>query len=127
MNDVPGRDVHWVSPEAMRALLGAEAPPAPNHALHGSMFVRLGIASIFFVNAIVAFVSPGDFESVLAKNLVGSELPETLRSVMVAGAGVNDALLAVAIVAFGSHRVVWLWVALWFLLIGGVKLMNLVV
>jgi len=84
---------------------------------------RLGFASIFLVNAIVAAIKPHDFISLLSNNVVASLIGH--EDVMVKIAMVNDALLGVLILVGWKRNWINAWAGTWLLLVATIKMMNL--
>jgi len=118
-----GVAVDWVDPDVFQQLLGGGASTMSTPE---ALAVRIGIASIFVVNAIVAGVHPEEFTSVLRANLVGGRLPDGLLGPMVVFAGLNDLALGAAILSGRQRKLVFAWMAAWVVLVGGLKLMNLI-
>lgn len=120
--------VSWRRPAIMsrlRARARADPPTVAEFRGWRGLLCRLGVASLFAVNGIVAFLFPEDFASLLVANPVGGLLPSGLVNLMVCAAGLNDLALAAAITVAGNRRAVWAWMALWLVLIAGVKATNL--
>lgn len=88
--------------------------------------VRIGIASIFIVNGVVAFVQPDDFGDVLRGNLIGRHVPDALMTGMVLAAGVNDLALGAALLVSRNRRLLVAWMAIWLIVVASTKAMNLV-
>ncbi|MCA9342800.1 hypothetical protein KC950_02180 [Candidatus Saccharibacteria bacterium] len=87
---------------------------------------RVGLAALLATNSIVAFVDPESFKSLLESNFIGGQLPAGLLDIMVIFAGINDAVLAVLVLINKWKHIVYLWIGLWFALIAGVKITNLI-
>jgi hypothetical protein len=77
-------------------------------------------------NGIVAFVDPDSFKSLLEENFIGSDLPSGMLDLMVVFAGINDILLAFLVFTGIWKKYVYAWIGLWFALIAGVKLTNMI-
>lgn len=86
---------------------------------------RVGFASIFLINAIVAWVSPQDFAKLVADTpFIGAQLA-AIPGVVVA-IGANDFVLGLLVLGGRWRRVVYVWASLWFLAITLVKVFHLV-
>lgn len=85
---------------------------------------KLGFASIFLVNALVAIVHPEDFKKLLELNRVAQMIGFT--DAMIVIAMVNDALIGVCILLGRWKLLVYAWAGLWLLLVAVLKLMNIV-
>ena len=85
---------------------------------------RAGFASIFLVNSLVAWLEPEDFINLLEANFIGKHL--SYIDWMVKLAAVNDLALGLAIVVGKWRRLVYVWAALWLLLVAGLKLSNMI-
>lgn len=88
------------------------------------LIFRLGFASIFLINAIVATLHPEDFVGLLENNIIASRIGH--YSVMMNIAMINDLLLGSFILLGKYKRLVYPWAGLWLLMIAGMKLMNIV-
>lgn len=88
--------------------------------------VRIGVASIFLVNAAVAFVNPDDFGDVLRANALGQHLSDDLIRWSVVLAGVNDLLLGLALLIVRNRYLLIGWMAAWLLVVAVTKAMNLI-
>lgn len=89
-------------------------------------FVRLGLASILLVNALAAYKNPADFQKLLGDNHVGQNLPSTAIDLLVGVAALNDMVLGLCVLFLPYRRLVFFWVAAWFLVVAGTKSMNLI-
>jgi len=74
-------------------------------------FFRLGLASIFLVNSLTAWLAPNEFAELLKNNFLASAFasPEFLVRVI----GVNDGLLFLLILFGRWRKTIAIWAALW--------------
>jgi len=97
---------------------GVETPPGQLEVL-----LRICMASLFAVNGISAFVDPGPFVDLLADVPLLGSLPASLLDGLVWFAGLNDLLLAAAIIFMQRRRLVYIWMAIWLANIAAVKIL----
>ena len=117
---LPFETAHLPKPSSSRSRIGLGI------AALDSLAVRIGFASIFFANGIAALTQPADFEQMLADNSLIGLFNETVISVLVQFAAINDLLLASALLFWGKRRAVtYLWAAVWLAVIALIKMMNL--
>ena len=87
---------------------------------------RVGLATLLMTNAIYAFVAPESFEAMLSSLFILGGLPAPLIGLLVVGAGLNDALLAIFVLVRPRTPFVWAWVGAWFVVVALVKLAALI-
>jgi len=122
LTDSPTRPMDAGKPTAIEVLPGA-APVSPELLW---LIGRVGLVGLLATNAIYAFVAPESFENMLSTHFFLGWLPAPLITVLVAAAGVNDALLAIVVLARHRRPLVWAWVGVWFAVVALVKLTALV-
>lgn len=119
----PMIDVHedaGRSPGRPRAL---QVDAAPDPGLW--LLARLGMALLLATNAVSALAAPGDFENLLRGNPIGSRIDDGLIRAAIVLAGVNDAVLAILVLARRWRPWVWGWIGAWFAVIAITKLLKL--
>lgn len=84
---------------------------------------RLGFASIFFVNAVVAFVAPDSFLELVRDTPIATLLGSADMAVIIAG--LNDFMLGVLIIVNKWPRYVHAWAGAWLLIVTLVKVAHL--
>lgn len=70
--------------------------------------LRLGLATLFFINALIAVVRPAEFVSLIDKSTFGLLSADVLRLAPLFIA-VNDGMLAVLLFLDRWARIAWLW------------------
>lgn len=86
-------------------------------------FFRIGFAGIFLINAFVAWLTPGDFLTLIQDNFLVQFTGYPQLYVLFAG--VNDLLLALLILSGKWPRFVYVWASFWLLIVTLVKLLHL--
>jgi hypothetical protein len=108
-----------------------EAPSAPPARVRVLEILFLaGLAGVFLVNALVAVVQPGDFESLVSKSAVAQWLGLTAGSWLAPLIFVNDLLLGLGLIGaiWARHAVrtvILAWAGMWFFAVTVVKLTAL--
>ncbi|HET7857022.1 MAG TPA: hypothetical protein VFL41_11255 [Gaiellaceae bacterium] len=110
----------------------AVAPRGPASATHarfaavldGTLILRVGLALLFFANALVAWVSPDEFRTLMEKAHVDRIADPDAMIWLIR---LNDAAIAVALLVLWPRwpRLVSAWVGLYVLSVGVVKLLAL--
>ena len=88
------------------------------------LIFRVGFASIFLINAVVAALRPEDFLGMLENNIIASRLG--YHDLMIKFTMINDLLLGVFLLLGKYKRLVYPWAGAWLITVAGLKLMNLV-
>ena len=85
---------------------------------------RIGFASVFLINSIVALVDPSGFVKLMQNSLMGHFIHDFTPWVRLIAA--NDAVLGLLILSGRYSSYVLAWSGLWFLTITVLKLSDLV-
>lgn len=86
------------------------------------LLFRIGFASIFLINALIAWLKPSDFTQLLENNVVFNLIGH--ESLLVKLIGANDFILGLLIL-FKPSRYVFLWAAAWLFGVTCLKALNL--
>lgn len=88
-----------------------------------------GLAGVFLVNALVAFLQPSDFIGIVERSLLGRTVPALTGDWMAWVIGVNDGAIGVCLVAAiwarRARSVVLAWAGLWLLAVTVVKMTSM--
>ena len=84
---------------------------------------RVGFASIFLVNGLIALLKPEDFE----KLLLSFPLAEAIGhiDIMIMIASINDLVLSGLILSGKYRKLIWAWAGTWFAMVSIIKFISL--
>lgn len=88
-----------------------------------NLLFRIGFASIFIINAFVAWFEPSDFTKLMESNVVFSLIGHT--EILVTLVGFNDFILGLLLL-FKPSKYVFLWAAAWLFGVTCLKTLNLI-